>query len=183
MKKLIALLIIAILVPLMGACSLIKSKQAIKEAETTEKFSFVGQPVEPFKVKDMLGTALDESVFTKQKLTMNVFWSPNCVPCIEELSALDRLYDMEAELDFKLISVCVEGDRKDVEALRDTYKMKYPVVMMDEFTMMEACVKDFEFIPFVIFVDQKGRYMKEYLVGSRSYEEYLDHLKQLINKI
>ena len=182
MKKIILIGIILILLPMLGACALSKAKQVVKE-ETSTKFSFVGKSVEPFEVKDFNGVKIDEQIFKDQKLTMNVFWSPNCVPCIEELGALDKLKDMESELGFKLVSICVEGERKEVESLKENYQMQYPVIMWNENKLMQDCVKDFEFIPFVIFVDQNGRYLKEYLVGSRTYEEYLDHLRQLSKKL
>lgn len=182
MKKLIILLVIGLLIPLLGACDLVKGKTAYNKTEESSKYSFVGKPVKAFEVKDFEGQKIDESIYKAHKLTMNVFWSPNCAPCIEELTALDELHKMEKQLDFKLVSVCVEGNREDVTELKQNYKMSYPIIMMDEKKIMEDCVKDFEFIPFVIFVDQKGCYMKEYLVGSRTYEEYLEHLTMLIKK-
>lgn len=183
MKKLMLCILIILLIPVLGACAPARSKTGLRSSEEAPKFSFVGKTVTPFEVTDIEGRKLNNGLFKKQKLTMTVFWSPNCVPCIEELEALEKIHSQEAELDLRLISVCVEGELKDIEDLRRSYPMSYPIVMMDTETLMGECVKDFEFIPFVIFVDQDGKYMKEYLVGSRTYDEYMDHINKLLEQL
>lgn len=178
MRRMMIFILIVMLSGLTMAC---KAQIANKDKALPEapKYSFVGNKVEPFKVKDLDGTEWTEAIYGENKITMHVFWSPNCVPCIEELEALQKIKDSEAALGIKLLSFCVEGTKEDVVQLKKTYEMDYPVVMMSEETLMAECTKDFEFIPFVIFVDQDGKYMKDFLVGSRTYEEYMAHLKTL----
>lgn len=178
MRRVIILILILTLSSLVMACQTQKAK-AEKALSEAPKYSFVGKKVEPFKVKDLDGNEWTEAIYTENKLTMHVFWSPNCVPCIEELAALQKIKENEETLGIKLLSFCVEGTKEDIAQLKETYEMDYPIVMMSEATLMANCTKDFEFIPFVIFVDQEGKYMKDFLVGSRTYEEYMDHLKTL----
>lgn len=182
MKKIILLLMIActgMLLMAFGYVKISKAKEAYKEVE---KYAFVGKMVEPFKVEDLEGNPWSNEIYSDYKLTMHVFWSPHCVPCIEELKALQTIKDEEETLQVKLISFCVEGSRQDVLDLKKSYPMDYPVVLLADNPLMEDCIKDFEFIPFVIFVDQKGNYVKEFLVGSRTYDEYVDHIKTLLEK-
>lgn len=183
MKKILLCALICLLIPIMGACAPARSKTGLKTSDEAPKFSFVGKAVSPFEVTDLEGRKFNEGLFKKQKLTMTVFWSPNCVPCIEELEALEKIYDQEEALGIKLISVCVEGKLKDIEDLKRSYPMSYPIVMLDRESLMGECVKDFEFIPFVIFVDQDGKYMKDYLVGSRTYDEYMTHINKLLEQL
>lgn len=178
MRKIIALVLILTVSSLVMACNtkIPKKEKAVSEKP---KYSFVGKPVEPFKVKDLDGNEWTEAVYSENKITMHVFWSPNCVPCIEELEALQKIKEKEKDLGIKLLSFCVEGTKEDVAQLKKTYEMEYPIIMMSEESLMTECTKDFEFIPFVIFVDQDGKYMKDFLVGSRTYDEYMAHLKTL----
>lgn len=183
MKRIIICVIIFALLPLLSACSIGRTQTAVRETEAEAKYSFIGKKVSPFEVTDIDGNKISNEIFSRKKMTMNVFWSPNCVPCIEEMEALDKLYDLEGTMDIKLVSICVEGKLKDIQDLKRNYKMAYPIVMLKDQSLMDECTKDFEFIPFVIFVDENGKYLKEYLVGSRSYEEYLDHIEKLMEKL
>lgn len=184
MKKTIVLILFFVaLLLLTGYAYKSRVEKKVERIETSQKYDFVGQKVKPFEIKDMKGTVLSESVFKDQKLTMTVFWSPNCLPCIEELEALDKVYAQEKALDFKMMSICVDGQAKDIQNLKGNYKMAYPIVVLKDDPFMKDCTKDFEFIPFVIFVDKNGTYLKEYLVGSRTYEEYMTHIKELLRKI
>lgn len=178
MRKILLLVLVVMMSSFLLACGPKVGKEN-KTLPEGPKYSFVGKKVEPFKVKDLDGTEWTENLYSEYKMTMHVFWSPNCVPCIEELEALQKIKENEATLGMKMLSFCVEGTEEDIAQLKETYEMDYPIVMMTEDTIMTSCVKDFEFIPFVIFVDQDGKYMKEFLVGSRTYEEYMTHIKSL----
>ena len=46
-----------------------------------------------FKGKDLDGNDVDESLFTKNKVTVVNFWFSGCKPCVEELSKLNELND------------------------------------------------------------------------------------------
>lgn len=178
MRRILIFILIVMLGALLMACNT-KSTKNEKTLPEVPKYSFVGKKVDAFKVKDLDGNEWTEAVYGENKITMHVFWSPNCVPCIEELEALQKIKGDEEALGIKLLSFCVEGTKEDIAELKKTYQMDYPIVMMSEETLMAECTKDFEFIPFVIFVDQNGKYMKDFLVGSRTYEEYRAHFKTL----
>ncbi len=182
MRKILLIILLIILIVVIGGLMMACGPKTAKGEKTlpeVPKYSFVGEEVEPFKVKDLDGKEWTNEIYSEYKMTMHVFWSPNCVPCIEELKALQKLKENEDKLGMKLLSFCVEGTESDIAELKKSYEMDYPIVMMKEDSIMESCTKDFEFIPFVIFVDQNGKYMKEFLVGSRTYEEYMTHIKSL----
>ena len=46
-----------------------------------------------FKGKDLDGNDVDESLFSKNKVTVVNFWFSGCKPCVEELSKLNELND------------------------------------------------------------------------------------------
>ncbi len=180
MKKILLILLVISMGSLLVACAP-KRVTAENRLPELKKYSFVGTQVEPYTVKDLEGNEWSEKIYSDYKVTMHVFWSPHCVPCIEELEALQNIKENEEKLGMKLLSFCVEGTEEDIAQLQKTYEMTYPIVMMAENSIMNSCTKDFEFIPFVIFVDQDGKYMKEFLVGSRTYEEYMKHIQSLLN--
>ena len=179
MKRILLMILVMAVGTLLVACA---PKNTVPENRLPElkKYSFVGTEVEPYAVKDLDGNEWTEKIYSDYKVTMHVFWSPHCVPCIEELEALQKIKENEDRLGLKLLSFCVEGTKEDVAQLKKTYEMTYPIVVMTEESIMQSCTKDFEFIPFVIFVDQDGKYMKEFLVGSRTYEEYMKHIEALL---
>lgn len=178
MRRIFLIILIVTIGSFLLACGP-KIAKVSKPLSEVPKYGFVGKKVEPFKVKDLDGKEWTEGIYSDYKMTMHVFWSPNCVPCIEELEALQKIKKNEDKLGMKLLSFCVEGTTEDIAQLKKTYEMDYPIVMMADDAIMPSCIKDFEFIPFVIFVDQDGKYMKEFLVGSRTYDEYMAHIKSL----
>lgn len=73
------------------------------------------QPVPKISFKDDLGRELDLSAFKGQVLLVNL-WATWCVPCREEIPALDRLQAELGSPDFKVVTV--SQDRSDTEKVR-----------------------------------------------------------------
>lgn len=146
------------------------------------KFGFLGTAVESFEVMTYNDEKLTNSAFTDHKLTMVNFWSPSCKPCLEELPELDKLNDQLKKLDVQIVSVCVDGKKEDVADLKESYKMAYPIVVLNKQSIMKECMKDFEFIPFTVFVDQKGHYTKKYIIGSQTADEYLKAIQEQLEE-
>jgi thiol-disulfide isomerase/thioredoxin len=88
-------------------------------------------PTPDFTLVDPAGkkTALKEF---RGKLVMLNFWASWCIPCREEMPAMERLYDQYKSKGFTIVAVNVKDKQKDALAFLKELKITYPVVLDPE---------------------------------------------------
>ena len=84
-------------------------------------------PLPDFALPDPAGkkTALKDF---RGKLVMLNFWASWCVPCREEMSAVERLYQEFQNKGFVILGVNVRDKREDAVAVIKELNLTYPVV-------------------------------------------------------
>lgn len=84
-------------------------------------------PTPDFSLPDPVGKKLSLKNFRGKIVFLN-FWASWCLPCREEMPAMERLYQEFKNRDFVILAVNVKDTRKDALAFIKELKLTYPVV-------------------------------------------------------
>ena len=71
----------------------IEKKNAASDSNSQKNNSDDVSPFKDFSAKDFDGNSVDESLFSKNAVTVVNFWFTGCKPCVAELSKLNELND------------------------------------------------------------------------------------------
>jgi len=85
-------------------------------------------PTPDFTLPDPEGKKISLKDF-KGKLVFLNFWASWCVPCREEMPAMERLYQQYKTKGFVILAVNVKDSRKDALAFIKELKLTYPIVL------------------------------------------------------
>lgn len=92
--------------------------EAIKDNSPTPDFSLPDLSGKKGALKDFRG-----------KLVLLNFWATWCLPCREEMPAMERLYQQYKNKEFTILAVDVKDERKDALAFLKELKITYPVMV------------------------------------------------------
>jgi DsbE subfamily thiol:disulfide oxidoreductase len=84
-------------------------------------------PAADFFLPDFSGKKTTLKDF-RGKLVLLNFWATWCVPCREEMPAMERLYQQYKSKGFTIVAVDVKDSRKDALAFLKELKINYPVL-------------------------------------------------------
>jgi len=85
-------------------------------------------PTPDFTLPDPAGKKISLKDF-KGKLVFLNFWASWCVPCREEMPAMERLYQEFKDKNLVVVGVNVKDSRKDALAFVKEMKLTYPIVL------------------------------------------------------
>ena len=85
-------------------------------------------PTPDFTLPDPEGKKISLKDF-KGKLVFLNFWASWCVPCREEMPAMERLYQQYKTKGFVILAVNVKDSRRDALAFIKELKLTYPIVL------------------------------------------------------
>lgn len=88
-------------------------------------------PTPDFTLPDLAGKKAALRDF-RGKLVLLNFWATWCVPCREEMPAMERLYQHFKNKGFTIVAVDVKDSRKDALAFLKELKITYPVMFDPE---------------------------------------------------
>lgn len=95
--------------------------QAMKDAAPTPEFA--------------LGTPEDKKISLKDfrgKVVLLNFWASWCVPCREEMPAMEKLYQEFKDKNFVILAVAVKDNKKDAVNFVNELKLTYPIALDPE---------------------------------------------------
>lgn len=95
---------------------LVPNLEPMKEISPTPDFTLPNLSGKKISLKDFRG-----------KLVLLNFWASWCVPCREEMPAMERLYQEFRAKDFVILAVNVKDSKKDALAFVKELKLTYPV--------------------------------------------------------
>ena len=160
--------------------SLIAANNPLAETEEESKDTF------EFKTITLDNKEIDSSIFKDNKLTMINIWATYCGPCISEMPDLQKLYEEVKSQNVNVVGVVLDTPDKDNEALAKKILakqgVKYTNIIPDE-TLINNLFNDISAVPTTLFVDGKGNIIGEFVIGSRSKEEYKAEIKDRLKMI
>lgn len=97
---------------------IVPNLEPMKDQSATPDFTLADPAGKKVAFKDYRG-----------KLVLLNFWASWCVPCREEMPAMERLYDQYKNKGFTIVAVNVKDSRKDALAFLKELKISYPVML------------------------------------------------------
>lgn len=104
-----------------------------------------------FSATDADGTLYDEKMMADSKVVLLNFWEPWCGPCVQELPALERLY--EEYKDDGLLIIGVYSDQNGAQTIIQENGITYPMLLKSQ----EFSVFDTGAVPTSVFMDSTGK--------------------------
>lgn len=185
MKKIISILIIAVLCSSIWACS---SKEEKEEEQTDSvqalsKFSSFPDSMSGFSAVDLEGNAVTNDIFSQADLTVVNFWGTYCGPCINEMPGLAEWAESMPD-NVQLIGIVVDAASEDsdeyaaAQLIVDETGVKYENLVVTE--GLEDIIGELIGVPTTFFVDRDGNIVGDPIVGAningykQAVEEYLN---------
>jgi len=135
----------------------------------------IGQPTQPFTVKDTEGKEVTlASLIEGKKYVLIDFWASWCGPCRKEIPNLKNLYEKYADKGFQIVSISIDKNEKDWQKALKEEGLTWP-------NFCDRDVADLykvKAVPTMYLVDSKGILVGQDLRG----EALAGKLKELFNK-
>lgn len=151
-----------------------------------------GDKFPAFQGKDLDGNALDNSLFSKNAVTVINFWFSTCNPCIGELDELDALNkDLKAKGGevIGINSFTLDDQKEAIEEAKEILKKKgasYRNITFPSNSEAGKYVQNIMSFPTTIVVDRQGNMVGDPIMGAvaegKQHEELMNRINQILEK-
>jgi peroxiredoxin len=138
-----------------------------------------GQPAPDFQLPRLSdGSPVSLGALRGRVVLVN-FWATWCAPCLEEMPAMERLYQELRGEGFELVAVSVDAGRDEVQAFRDRLDLSFPILLDPERAVAHA-YQSYRY-PESYLIDPSGRIAARY-IGPRDWdaEVYARSIRRLL---
>ncbi len=113
------------------------------------------------------------------KIVLVNFWATWCKPCLDEMPAMQRLYDALPREDFELLAISVDEGDAEVAEFRERLGLGFPI-LLDPDREVAGAFQTFRF-PESFLIGRDGRIAARY-IGPKDWDSelYVEHLSKLI---
>lgn len=139
--------------------------------------------------KDFDGNDVDESLFSKNAVTVMNFWFTGCKPCVAELSKLNELNDVIKSMGGEVVGVNTdtfdgkESTIKEAKKILESQGVKYRNFALDANSDAGKYASEIMAFPTTILVDRKGNVVGEPMVGGIDNQDNYDALMKQIQSV
>ena len=176
----------AVMAVTLAACNNKKEDKATSITSTTTETANV-EAFPKFKGKDFDGKDVDESLFSKNEVTLVNFWFNGCAACVNEMPALEKFNKKLKEHGAEIVGVNVEAtdeatlkDAKDILSKQGaTYRN---IVIKDGDDAKAYLAKIFSF-PTTVMVNKKGNIIGDPIVGNLEDEKKQEEIIKMIEEV
>ena len=139
--------------------------------------------------KDFDGNDVDESLFSKNAVTVMNFWFTGCKPCVAELSKLNELNDAIKSMGGEVVGVNTdtfdgkESTIKEAKKILESQGAKYRNFALDANSDAGKYASEIMEFPTTILVDRKGNVVGEPMVGGIDNQDNYDALMKQIQSV
>ena len=150
--------------------------------ETTSPFSNLSG-------KDFNGNPVDESLFSKNAVTVVNFWFNGCKPCVAELSNLNELNEAIRSMGGEVVGINTEtfnGNKtaiKEASAILESQGAKYRNLSIDSSSNAGKYASDIMAFPTTILVDRNGNIVCDPMLGGIDNKDNYDSLMKQIKSV
>ena len=134
-----------------------------------------GAPAPDFTLKDLSDKSVTLSGLKGQVVLIN-FWATWCIPCREEMPAIQTEYDALKDQGFTVLAVNVDALAPDVQAYADMLKLNFPIVL-DPGSIVDDLYR-IRGYPTSFFVGRDGVIVREH-IGAMTEVQLSGYLAQL----
>ena len=142
-----------------------------------------------FKGKDLDGNDVDESLFTKNKVTVVNFWFSGCKPCVEELSELNELNDELKEMGGEVVGINVDtlddnqDGIKEAKEILEAQGASYKNLTFASDSAAGEYARTIMAFPTTVLVDKDGNIIGEPFMGGIDNPSIYEQLMKQIQSI
>lgn len=139
--------------------------------------------------KDFDRNDVDESLFSKNAVTVMNFWFTGCKPCVAELSKLNELNDAIKSMGGEVVGVNTdtfdgkESTIKEAKKILESQGVKYRNFALDANSDAGKYASEIMAFPTTILVDRKGNVVGEPMVGGIDNQDNYDALMKQIQSV
>lgn len=139
--------------------------------------------------KDFDGNDVDESLFSKNAVTVMNFWFTGCKPCVAELSKLNELNDAIKSMGGEVVGVNTdtfdgkESTIKEAKKILESQGVKYRNFALDANSDAGKYASEIMAFPTTILVDRKGNVVGEPMVGGIDNQDNYGALMKQIQSV
>ena len=139
--------------------------------------------------KDFDGNDVDESLFSKNAVTVMNFWFTGCKTCVAELSKLNELNDAIKSMGGEVVGVNTdtfdgkESTIKEAKKILESQGVKYRNFALDANSDAGKYASEIMAFPTTILVDRKGNVVGEPMVGGIDNQDNYDALMKQIKSV
>ncbi len=168
---------------------LTSGNQSIDEnvEETTDNKQEVGSIRLPaFNLKDLEGNDVSSDIFNDYDMTIVSIWQSTCGPCMDELKALNVIYDEYKDKGVNVIGISVDnvevmGD-EGVKKIAEILELKFTNVIADSDYLAEL-VNYVEGTPTAFILGEEGQFLMKPRVGTNGTEKDVEAFRSIIEEI
>ncbi len=143
------------------------------------------EPIRPgarapgFELPELGSTASRGLMQEAGKIVLINFWATWCKPCLDEMPAMQRLYEALPRDGFELLAISVDDGESEVVEFRDRLGLTFPV-LLDAERKVANQFQTFRF-PESFLIGRDGRIAARY-IGPREWDSdlYIRHLGDLV---
>ena len=146
-------------------------------------------PFKNFSGQDYDGNSVDESLFSKNAVTVINFWFTGCKPCVAELSKLNELNDAIKSMGGEVIGINTEtfdGNKtaiKEAKTILENQGAKYRNLSIDSSSDAGKYASDIMAFPTTILVDRNGNIVGDPMLGGIDNQDNYDTLMKQIQSV
>ena len=139
--------------------------------------------------KDFNGNPVDESLFSKNAVTVVNFWFNSCKPCVAELSKLNELNEAIRSMGGEVVGINTEtfnGNKtaiKEASAILESQGAKYRNLSIDSSSNAGKYASDIMAFPTTILVDRNGNIVGDPMLGGIDNKDNYDSLMKQIKSV
>lgn len=139
--------------------------------------------------KDFNGNPVDESLFSKNAVTVVNFWFNSCKPCVAELSKLNELNEAIRSMGGEVVGINTEtfnGNKtaiKEASAILESQGAKYRNLSIDSSSNADKYASDIMAFPTTILVDRNGNIVGDPMLGGIDNKDNYDTLMKQIKSV
>ena len=146
-------------------------------------------PFKNFSGKDYDGNSVDESLFSKNAVTVVNFWFTGCKPCVAELSKLNELNDAIKAMGGEVIGINTETFDENKSAIKEAASIlesqgaKYRNLSIDSTSDAGKYASGIMAFPTTILVDRNGNIVGDPMLGGIDNQDNYDTLMKQIQSV
>ena len=167
----------------------IEKKNTTSDNTSQENNSKDVSPFKNFSGKDFDGNSVDESLFSKNAVTVVNFWFSGCKPCVSELSKLNELNEAIKSMGGEVVGINTdtfddnETTIKEAKAILQKQGAKYRNLSIDSTSDAGKYASDIMAFPTTILVDRNGNIVGDPMLGGIDNQDNYDTLMKQIQSV
>lgn len=142
-----------------------------------------------FAGKDLDGNDVDESLFSKNAVTVVNFWFSGCKPCVAELPELNKLNETLKKMGGEVVGINTETLDDNQDGIKEAKKIlekqgaSYRNLTFDSNSELGKYAGNIVAFPTTILVDRNGNIVGEPLLGGIDEQKNYDSLMKQIQSV